>query len=217
MDNILPFITPGPMKERFKFSTRVFISWISLGLFLGLMFGIGWSIAGMSQAITAFFVYLIALPILTCSFGLIGLGIDSMQKRSSYYKGWYWWLFPITSYVFVGFWLTFGLLFLAFSFMLTIMGINLPQSKRGKEIKQKQSQDFLDEYGDKLKQMQQQEMERLRKEQLEGQKKKELLESLSIRERILLKIEENPMASLEDILTEEEMDELIEMILEMII
>ena len=220
MDNILPFITPGPMKERFKFSTRVFISWISLGLFLGLMFGIGWSIAGMSQATTAFFSYLIALPILTCSFGLIGLGIDSMRGYSSNYQGWYWWLFPIITYFFVGFWVSFGIIFAVFSFVLALTGNSSTQSKRAtskpnkEQIKRKRSKKILEEFGDKLKQQLQQEAEKIEQEQLKEQEKKDRLEALSIRERILLKIEEKPEASPEDILTDEEIDEFIAMLIE---
>ncbi len=220
MDKILPFITPGPMKERFKFSTRVFISWISLGLFLGLMFGIGWSIAGMSQATTAFFSYLIVLPILTCSFGLIGLGIDSMRGYSSNYQGWYWWLFPIITYFFVGFWLTFGLIFAVFSFVLTLTGNSSTQSKRAsskpnkEQLKRKKSKKILEEFGDKLKEQLQQEAKKIEQEPLKEQEKKDRLEALSIRERILLKIEENPEVPFEDILTDEEIDEFMAMLIE---
>ncbi|HAX79718.1 MAG TPA: hypothetical protein DCY88_28760 [Cyanobacteria bacterium UBA11372] len=130
-----------------------------------------------------------------------------------------------------GFWFCFSII----AFTLALGGVSLPQPryipkpggrkinpKQAKEqirreVKRKQSKKFLDEYEDMLMRLQQEEMERLQREQFEEQEKKERLESLSIRERILLKIRENPGSLLEDILTEEEMEELIFMILEVLL
>jgi hypothetical protein len=39
-EKIIKFITPGSLTERFSFRSRVFTSWISLGLALGLIVGI---------------------------------------------------------------------------------------------------------------------------------------------------------------------------------
>ena len=111
-------------------------------------------------------------------------------------------------------------MFAVFSFVLAITGNSSTQSKRAsskpnkEQVKRKRSKKILEEFGDKLKQQLQQEAEKIEQEQLKEQEKKDRLEALSIRERILLKMKENPEASPEDILTEEEMDELMIMIIE---
>lgn len=231
LEKLLTFITPGSLTEKVGFQTRVFTSWISLGFVLGLIFGIiGLSLdtAAPNGAVAFLLQSLISFPIIICFFGLIGLGLNSMRGGDAEYAGWYWYLFPIWTYIVIGFWLT--VLLLGFGFAL--VGVNLPQptytrqstrrrvnpkeaqKKIRGEVKRQQSKNFLDEYEDMLIKMQQEEMERLQHERLEEQEKKKRFESLSIRERILLKIRENPGALLEDVLTEDEMEELYLMILE---
>ena len=93
--------------------------------------------------------------------------------------------------------------------------INTKEAKKQiiREVKGKRSKKFLDEYEDILIHVQQTEVERIQGEKLE-ERRKVGLQSLSIRERILLKIRENPSSLLEKILTEDEMEELALMILE---
>lgn len=228
MEKILTFITPGPMTETFGFSTRVFTSWVSLGLVWGLILGIINLSQVTSDPATVFFTALLAGPIAMCLFGLIGVGINSLRGVNTEHPGWYWYLFPIVNYLIIIFWLAFAII----AFILAFAGVTLPQpssnyssSRRRvnpkqakeqirREIKQKQSKEFLNEYENILRQHQQAEMERLKQERLEEQERKNLVESLSIRDRILLKIQGNPGVLLEDILTEDEMEELALMILE---
>jgi hypothetical protein len=118
-DKIISFVTPGPMTEIFGFRARVFYSWISLGVLLTLIGTIIALIAGYPINVGA----LIAMPIVVCLFGLFGLGIDSLQGRNSEYPGWYWLLFPILSYLVIGFWFSLALI----GFGLALAGVRLPQ------------------------------------------------------------------------------------------
>jgi len=234
--DLLQLLTPGPLTESCRFSTRVFTSWIVLGLGLGLLLGIVGLSSGAAATTTggagALLVnFLFGIPIIICLFGLIGLGIDAARGHRSEYAGWYWWLFPIVTYIVIGFW--FGFMILAFTFALA--GVNLPKPRysppsgrrRGnaeqakeqirREVKQQQSNKFLDEYEQLLLQRQKEELERLQREQITETDKKERFESLSIRDRILEKLRNSPSASLESILTEEEMEELIFMLLELLL
>jgi hypothetical protein len=225
-DKIIYFVTPGPMTESFSFRARVFYSWISLGVILTLIGTIIALIAGYPINVGT----LIAMPIVVCLFGLFGLGIDSLQGRNSEYPGWYWFFFPILSYLVIGFWFSLALI----GFGLALAGVRLPKLKNyhqyrhkkinpkeaeekiRREVKRQQSKKFLDEYEKRLVQQQQEELDSLQREQLAEQEKRERLESLSIRDRILLKLRENPGALLQDILTEEEMEELAIMLLELL-
>lgn len=234
LDKFLTFITPGPLTEKVGFQTRVFTSWISLGFVLGLIFGIialSLGTAAPNGAVAFLLQSLISFPIIICFFGLIGLGLNSMRGGDAEHSGWYWYLFPILTYIVIGFWLTVLLL----GFGLALVGVNLPQpryrrqpirrrvnpkeaqKKIRQEVKRQQAKKFLDEYEDMLIKLQQEEMERLQHERLEEQEKKNRFESLSIFERILLKIRENPEALLKDILTEDEMEELSIMIFEVLL
>ncbi len=126
----------------------------------------------------------------------------------------------------------FWIFFATIAFALALGGVRLPEpryipksgrrrinTKEAKkqiirEVKGKRSKKFLDEYEDILIHVQQTEVERIQREKLEEQEKEARLQSLSIRERILLKIRDNPGSLLEKILTEDEMEELALMILE---
>ncbi|MFE1744150.1 hypothetical protein [Coleofasciculus sp. H7-2] len=226
-DKILTFVTPGPMTERFSFGARVFYSWISLGLILALV----GTIIALSLGQTIEVGALIAMPIVVCLSGLFGLGLDSIRGRNTEYPGWYWLLFPILTYLVIGF----GFAFLVVGFVLGIGGVRLPEIKNShqyrhrkinpkeakdkirREVKRQQSKKFLDEYEKRLIQQQREELNSIQREQLAEQEKRERLESLSIRDRILLKLRENPGTLLENILTEEEMEELAIMLLELLL
>lgn len=121
MEQIITFITPGPLTQRVRFSTRVFTSWISLGLVLGLIIGIANLSTGNNDSTTAFWGFLSG-PILICSFGLIGLGLSSLRGDDNEHPGWYWYLFPVVSYITLGFIFAIGIL----GFCLALAGIHLP-------------------------------------------------------------------------------------------
>ena len=118
-EKIISFVTPGPMTESFGFRARVFYSWISLGVILTLIGTIIALISGYPINVGA----LIAIPIVVCLFGLFGLGLDSIRRRNSEYPGWYWLLFPILTYLVIGFWLIFAIV----TFTLGLAGVRLPQ------------------------------------------------------------------------------------------
>lgn len=124
LDKILMFFTPGPLQERVAFGPRVFYSWISVGLVLSLLnFPLYiLSSPGATLGIEILIAGLMSGPLLMCLWGLIGLAINSMRRKSSEYIGWYWWLFPLATCLLISFWLTlawFGLLF-------RLMGIKIP-------------------------------------------------------------------------------------------
>ena len=101
MEKVLAFITPCPIGEGCKFSTRVFTSWISLGLALGLALGL-YSSLSTSKSANSFLNLLIAVPIVVCFFGLLGLGIASFAGVGGEYPWWLWYLFPILTYIILG-------------------------------------------------------------------------------------------------------------------
>jgi hypothetical protein len=203
LEQILAFITPGPLTEIFGFRLRVVTSWITLGLAIGLILCIG-SLSSGTVTIdgTLLMNYLLQFPFAVCFLGFVGLGIDAVGGRRSEYPGWYWWLFPIVTYIFLG-------ITLFVTMIALISGINLPRpqinygrrptenerkKKIRKEIQKKQAKEFLEEYEELLEQS-------------------TLVQHPSC-ERILLKLRNAPPgARLEDILNEEEMDELFLMII----
>jgi hypothetical protein len=213
--NIFQFITPSQLTEKFRFSTRVLMSWAALGLGLGVIIGIVMISSGTSHSVLNDFLgCLFAVPIVICLFGLVGLGIDSMGGRDAYYDGWYWYLFPVVTYLLVGFWVAWSII----GFSLALAGVRLPKINPNQKdkIRREKAKDIIDE-------KKKQEIERKIQEKMEQaesendeQKKEEMLSSVSIRQRILLKLKENPFALLEDILDEEEMEEFWDMLLEAI-
>ncbi|WP_071189754.1 US12 family protein [Trichormus sp. NMC-1] len=225
LEKILTFVTPGPITENFRFNVRVLYSWISLGLVIDVIVAIIALSSGSSFDVQV----LIAVPIVVCIFGLVGLGLDSLRGRNDKHPGWYWWLFPIITYLVMGFWLCFAI----FGMSLAMVGIRLPKfqqshkprykkpnqkipNKIKEEIEKKTSEELLKEYEKKLIHQQEEQLKRLEREQIKEEEKKEIREFLSIREQILLKLRENPGARPKDILTEEEMEELATMLFESI-
>jgi hypothetical protein len=202
LEQILAFITPGPLTEIFGFRLRVFTSWITLGLALGLILFIGSLSSGtVTTSGTLLMNYLLQIPLAVCFLGFVGLGIDAIGGRRSEYPGWYWWLFPIVTYIFIG---ISGVV----AMIALIFGINLPRprinygirptenerkKKIRKEIQTQQATEFLEEYEPRLEQSP--------------------LVQHPIGEGILLKLRHSPGALLENILTEEEMEQLILMLI----
>lgn len=128
LEKILNFIIPGPLDERFGFGARVFCSWISLGLGLGL--GLGFvNVLGLGSALSwenvveSLIGGCIGGIFLSCGYGLIGVVIDSIRGRRVEYPGWYWWIFPIATFLSILLWMTFGL----FGVFLAFAGIKLPK------------------------------------------------------------------------------------------
>jgi hypothetical protein len=72
------------------------------------------------------------------------------------------------------------------------------------------SEDFLKRYLDDLEEYQRQEEERIEEEQSDSDE----MEKYLMRQRIIAKLQDNPKASLGDILTEREIAELVTMIIE---
>lgn len=122
LEKILNFITPGPLNERFGFGARVFSSWISLGLGLGLVNILISGLGGTLSWETVVGGFIGGL-VLSCGYGLIGVGIDFIRGRRVEYPGWYWWVFPIATFLSILLSLTFGL----FGIFLAFAGIKLPK------------------------------------------------------------------------------------------
>lgn len=216
MEPILAFITPGPLGERCGFSTRVLTSWLSLGLLLGVVLGIISLSAGTADPISAFFSGLFAGPILICVFGLLGLGVSSLRGDSNYHPGWYWYLFPIVTYIIIGFWFAFAII----AFTFAIAGVNLPKpSYRSyrpshssspeidpeefrKEVENLKVEDLLKEFREQLEQL----------DQLENQRKLE-----PEQEKVIRKLRTFDRSKydrrLRDVFDKEELGELILLLL----
>jgi len=111
----------GSPTERTGFNSKVFTSWIFLGLIFGLIFGILG--LGQEEGSDLFFKFLIAFPIVSCLFGLIGLGFTSIRGGYTEYPGWYWWIFPIVAWIAIGFGIFVGMI----AFTLSLVGVNLPE------------------------------------------------------------------------------------------
>jgi hypothetical protein len=132
LEQLLTFVTPGPLTEKFGFQTRVFTSWISFGLILGLISSIALISSGTAtpDGVVVFVLQsLIIYPFIICFLGLTGLGLDSMRGDTEH-PGWYWWLFPIVTYIVIGFWF--------FVILLGFAGVNLPISPRRHQRRQQQ-------------------------------------------------------------------------------
>lgn len=160
MDQILAFVTPGPLTERVGFSTRVLTSWVCLGLVLGLISGIAVSASATASSSAPFLSYLLAGPISICLFGVVGLGISSLRGEDNEHLGWYWYLFPIVTYIVVGFWLAMVIL----GFCLALAGISLPSSPKPRppkfnreqfrrEVETMKVEDLLKEFDKKFEQV----------------------------------------------------------------
>lgn len=163
LEKILNFITPGPLNERFGFGARVFSSWISLGLGLGL---VNILISGLGGTLSWEIVVggFIGGLVLSCGYGLIGVGIDFIRGRRVEYPGWYWWVFPIATFLSILLSLTFGL----FGIFLAFAGIKLPKlpdfgdmpqpsnidpDKFRQELGKMKVEDLLKDFGKKLEQL----------------------------------------------------------------
>jgi hypothetical protein len=205
MEPILAFITPGPLAERCGFSTRVLTSWLSLGLVLGLVLGIIGLSSGTADPASAFFGSLFAGPIIICVFGLLGLGISSLRGDSNYHSGWYWYLFPIVTYIIVGFSIVFAII----SFALALAGVNLPKpSHSSPEIDP-------EELRKKLENMKVEELLKKFREQLEELENKRKLDPEQ--EKVVRKLRTFDRSKydhrLRDVFDEEELGELILLLL----
>lgn len=209
LEQIIEFITPGPLSERFEFRTRVLTSWISLGLALGLIMSIvalNSNVAAPNGPLVLVLQCTSFFTITYCLSGFMGMGVSKMGGDEAEYFGWYWWLLPILGVLVTGFWLT----MLILGFFFSLFGVSSPsppmnfgrrptvnerKKKIRKEIQKEQAKDFLDQY-----------------EQL-------LQQSPSIQqpilERILLKLRNAPPGTLlRDILTDEELQEIFMMLIE---
>jgi hypothetical protein len=213
LEKILNFITPGPLDERFGFGARVFCSWISLGLGLGLVnlliyiaLGLGTTLS--LETVAAGFI---GGSLLSCVYGLIGVGIDSIRGRRVEYPGWYWWVFPIATFLFVCLWLTFGL----FGVFLALAGIKLPKlpdfdpkpsnidpDEFRRELENMKVEDLLKDFGKKLEQIDNQ--SQLNPEEKKVVKKIKQFDSSKYKHR------------LRELLTDDELEELILLLLKLL-
>lgn len=213
LEKIIEFITPGPLSEKFEFRMRVLTSWISLGLALGIIMSIAMSLDASNSNIKApngqlvLILQLISsVTIMYCLSGFMGMGVSIMRGDKAEYSGWYWWLLPTVGFLVTGFYLAMFIL----GFIFTLFGISSPtpsinygrrvtnnerKKQIRKEIQKKQAKEFLEEYEQLLKQ------------------------SPSIQqpilERIILKVRNAPPgARLEDVLSKEDILELMMMLIE---
>lgn len=197
-EQILNFVTPGPMTETFGFRARVLYSWISLGVILTLTMAIRLLMLGYPIDIES----LIALPIVFCLFGLFGLGLDSIRGHSSEYPGWYWLLFPILSYFVICFSLSLALI----GFLLGFGGISLPQPPRmvrkpksskidpqkfRQELKNMKAEELLKEFDKQLKEIEQ--SNKIKPEEKKVIKKLKALDRSALRSQLSNALNEDEM------------------------
>jgi hypothetical protein len=228
LEAILNFVTPGDsLTLPSRFSWRVVTSWITCGWILGIICAIIsiFQPSSGTEISNVLFVVFFGLPFALCFYGFLGLAVDSIRGKKLFYPGWYWYVYPIITV----FWIAIWLLMILITFIFALTGtkfstgtykasrkVNIKKAKDGirREVQKQESKKFLNEYEKVLMQLQLDEREKLQQENIGEVEKQERLKSLSIRDRILLKIKDNPGALLEDFLDEEEQDELSLMILE---
>jgi hypothetical protein len=118
LEQIIEFITPGPLSEKFAFRTRVLTSWISLGLLLGLIMSVvalNSNVAAPNGPLVLVLQCTVCFTIMYFLSGLMGVGLNVMREDDPEYFGWYWWLLPTVGFLVACFWLTMFVLGLIFS------------------------------------------------------------------------------------------------------
>ena len=99
---VLKVITPGPLNLPVKFNWRVLTSWFAFYGLLGGILGAFTSISiPESNIISASFYMGAVFPIALSIYGFLGLGIDLMRGNKLCRTGWYWYLYPIVSVIWV--------------------------------------------------------------------------------------------------------------------
>jgi len=135
------------------------MSWITLYSVGAFSFAILGSLGSSSIRPETFWIVVLGIPFMACIFGLIGLGIDSIRVGKAEYYGWYWWLFPVITYL----WL--GLMIAMIPF--AIAGIKLPSNPQQRHSKFNPDQlrrefpnlkvkDILKDFEKELKQLEEQ-------------------------------------------------------------
>ncbi|WP_414552494.1 hypothetical protein [Anabaena sp. CCY 0017] len=125
MEKILSFIAPLPLGESFRFKLSIVRSWIFLGLCLGIIIFL-MNLSTPTINSSGIGAYIIAAPIQLCIFGFIGLGIEKIRGRTPEYTGWYWWIYPIATWISLG--IVMGLFLLTIA--LSLAGFKVPESKK---------------------------------------------------------------------------------------
>lgn len=134
MEEIIAFIKPIKLTERLDFSVRVFMNWVILYTFIGLILGITFSLSpditkaaktgGIAFVVDITFRFSSAM----CIIASIGLGVDSLRGVNEERAGWYWLLYPLTSYVMVSYLFFYTFFYVVLVFLsLSGGGIEMPK------------------------------------------------------------------------------------------
>jgi hypothetical protein len=145
---VIDLITPGPLKERFPFSKRVWISWINLSLAQVLVVGIvGLALGAIDPS--QIFVSLFLSPLKSCLFGLLGMWLNSFRGADPEQKGWFWMLLPFFSQLGIGLGLTvifiIFILILFFPDVLKTTKADLDRKERSDEEYRKKQRTIAEE------------------------------------------------------------------------
>ncbi len=222
--NITLALKPIPFAGTHFFSIRVLTNWFYLVLFflfalalVNIVFGVGLS-TGEYWVIGFIFsahVYL---------FGFIGLVVtNALQAEKTKYPGWYWWLLPIIMYATFAWWVVVTLirfnlliesLFSSKKSKFTKPKYKMMFSPSKKDVERQKSKDFMESGGKELFDAQKEEEKELSEKHNLSQEDRNRLETLKMRQRIMIKMESNPGALLKDILSEDEMEEFVLILLE---
>lgn len=213
MDKVLFFITPGPLTERFYFSIRVLVSWLTSYSFIGLGLAFWLASVPTSTKTNSSFnspTFPFAFALAMCFYAFIALGIDAYLGRKPAHYGWYWWLYPIIACFWVPIFIILLIFGVAGKSSSSSNHTGSPNKKPPIDPKQS-SGDFLKRHSNDLDKYQEQVEGRIN----QGQYNNDEIERHNMRKRIMAKLRADLKASIGSILTEREIAELVTMIIEM--
>lgn len=125
-DTIVKLITPGPLNLPVRFQARILSCWFTSGIVVGFLWILVLALSGGSSALDFFTVlgFPFTIALVYCVYGLIGVGIDKARGIPTIHKGWYWYIYPALTILW--------LVFLIFLFILPfIFGFSGSKSSGG--------------------------------------------------------------------------------------
>jgi hypothetical protein len=222
--NTTSVLKPIPFTGTHSYSIRVLINWLYVTLLLLVLMAFANIAFKLNLSAETYWILSLVISINVYFFGFVGLiATNISQKGQASYPGWYWWLLPFIMYATLAWWFIIAfiglMLFIESLFSSGRSSFSRPKYKMmfspsKKDVERQKSKDFLEGGGKELFDAQQEEEEKLSRKYSLSQEDQDRLETLSIREKILRKIQNSPDALLEHILTDDEIEELMVMILE---
>lgn len=208
LEILVKFLTPGPLNLPVKFQARILCCWIATGTVVGF-FVLILTLIGGSSSVDFFTVlgFPFTIALVYCIYGLIGIAIDKARSIPTIHKGWYWYVYPALTIV----WLVFLILLfiLPFIFGSSSSGSSgggrtpripkISESQLRDGLENLTAKDFIEEYF--------KEIESLEAQNRLTEKHKKVIKKIRSLDKNALR---NDLA---DCLEDDEMDDLISLII----